>query len=176
MMTITATTTAGTDTAEKKPARRKKRRRVRPRNDPVSYIVEVTEWDWSFMFGAGASRLTEGTYSDYRHLNLRGNLIQPDQVKASEVEITVLPDRRLNEGDNHNGGGKPYCGSLNLHRGHFQALLPMPLDVLPCVLQMAVADRLRYVVITGDKLRYGRGSVHIYRLQRTIDEDDLAAD
>jgi hypothetical protein len=49
----------------------------------------------------------------------------------------------------------------------------MPLDALPSILQIACADRLRYVVITGDKLRYGHGLVRMYRLQGTIDKDDL---
>jgi hypothetical protein len=49
----------------------------------------------------------------------------------------------------------------------------MPLDALPPILQIACADRLRYVVITGDRLRYGHGLVRMYRLQRTIDKDDL---
>lgn len=49
----------------------------------------------------------------------------------------------------------------------------MPLDVLPSVLQIAAFERLRYVVITGDRLRYGHGLVRTYRLLRTLDKDDL---
>lgn len=168
-------TATSAETPERKTAKRRKRRRVRPRNDPVYYVVEVTEWDWSFMFGVSPRRDMDGPYSDYRHLNLSGKLVHPAHIKAQEVEITLLPDRRLNEGERERDDPRS-CGSLQLHRGHFQALLPMPLDALPSVLQAAIADRLRYVVITGDKLRYGQGYVRMYRLQRSVDKDDLPSE
>lgn len=83
-----------------------------------------------------------------------------------------MPDLRLNEGERERYE-RHSCGSLNLHRGHLRALLPIPLDALPSVLQIASSDHLRYVVITGDKLRYGQGLVRTYRLQRNLDKDDL---
>lgn len=169
---MTTTPTTNTDTKARKSARRRKRRRGRPRDDPVYYVVEVAEWDWSLMFGVNQRPDRDGPYSDYRHLNLHGNLLYPAQVKAREVEVTLMPDRRLNEGERERD--QPHSvGSMHLHRGYFQILLPMPLDALPSVLQIACADRLRYVVITGDRLRYGHGLVRMYRMQRTIDKDDL---
>jgi hypothetical protein len=135
-------------------------------------VVEVTEWEWSLMFGVNERPDREGPYSDYRHLNIRGNLLYPARVKVREIEVTLMPNRRLNEGERERD--EPHSvGSLHLHRGSLQVLLPIPLDALPSILQVACADRLRYVVITGDRLRYGHGLVRMYRLQRMIDKDDL---
>jgi len=172
---MTTRATTKNDGTVRKPAHRRKRRRGRPRDDPVYYVVEVAEWDWSLMFGISPRRDMDGPYSDYRHLNLRGRLVHPTQVKAREVELTLMPDRRLNEGERDRDEPQS-CGSLHLHRGHLRGLLPMPLDALPSVLQIACAERLRYVVITGEKLRYGHGLVRMYRLQRAVDEDDLPTD
>ena len=172
---MTTKATTNNDDTVRKLARRKKRWRRRSRDDPVYYVVEVTEWDWSLMFGISPRRDMDGPYSDYRHLNLRGRLVNPPQVKAHEVEITLMPDRRLNEGEREHDEPQS-CGSLQLHRGHLQVLLPMPLDALPSVLQIACAERLRYVVVTGEKLHYGHGLARMYRLQRTVDEDDLPTD
>lgn len=168
---MTATTTNDKGSA-KTVTRRRKRRRGRRREDPIYYVVEVTEWDWSFMFGVSPRRDMDGPYSDYRHLTLSGKLIHPWGVKAHEAEITLMPDPRLNKGERERDDPKS-CGSLYVHRGHFQALLPMPLDALSSVLQLAAAGRLRYVVMTGDKLRYGQGLIQMYRLQRMLDADDL---
>jgi hypothetical protein len=44
---------------------------------------------------------------------------------------------------------------------------------LPPVLQMIIADRFRFIVLRGDKLRYGRALIRTYRLEMTIDEDDV---
>lgn len=172
-MTPTKTTnTTNTERTVRQTRLRRKRRRSRGHDDPIYYVVEVAEWEWSLMFGVNQRPDRDGPYSDYRHLNLRGSLLYPARVKAREVEVTLMPDRRLNEGERERD--EPHsCGSLHLHRGYFQVLLPMPLDALPSILQIACADRLRYVVITGDRLRYGHGLVRMYRLQRTIDKDDL---
>ncbi|WP_442753299.1 hypothetical protein ACNHKD_09795 [Methylocystis sp. JAN1] len=171
---MTTKTTTNNDDTVRKLARRRKRRRGRFRDDPI-YFVEVTEWDWSLMFGISPRRDMDGPYSDYRHLNLRGRLVHPPQVKAHEVEITLMPDRRLNEGEREHDEPQS-CGSLHLHRGHLRILLPMPLDALPSVLQIACAERLRYVVVIGEKLHYGQGLARMYRLHRTVDEDDLPTD
>lgn len=172
MTTMKPADSTNNEQAIKQPRRRGQRRRGRRRDDPIYYVVEVSEWEWSLLFGVNPRPDRDGPYSDYRHLSLRGNLLCPQHVKARDVEVTLMPDRRLNEGERERD--EPHsCGSLHLHRGHFQVLLPLPLDALPSVLQIASVDRLRYVVITGDRLRYGHSLVRTYRLQRTLDKDDL---
>lgn len=114
----------------------------------------------------------EEPYSDYRHLDLRGRLLHPKTIKAEEAEVTLLPNRRLNEGERARDTPRS-VRSFQLHRGRLEVILSMPLDALPCVLQMAIADRFRYVVLSGDRPRYRQGRIRNYRLQMTIDEDDL---
>ena len=52
----------------------------------------------------------------------------------------------------------------------------MPSDALPSLLTMATAGRLRYVVMQGEKLRYGQASMKSFRFEMKIDEDDLPPD
>ena len=172
MTIMKATDTTNTKRAVRQPRRRRKRRGGWRDDDPIYYVVEVVEWEWSLTIGVNQRADRNGPYSDYRHLNLRGNLLYPARAKARGVGVTLMPDRRLNEGERERD--EPHsCGSMHLHRGYSQALLPTPLDALPSILQIACADRLRYVVITGDRLCYGHGLVRTYRLQRTLDKDDL---
>ena len=84
-------------TAPKKSPVRKKRAR-RPRVDPVYYVVEIQEWDWSFWFGVSNMPERNGPYDDYRHLVLYGKLLRPSKVKAESVELSFLPNQHLNEG------------------------------------------------------------------------------
>jgi hypothetical protein len=149
-----------TETAPKKA--RKKSRRRRPRDETVYYVFEIKEWDWSFMFGVNPIRDRGGPYSDYRHLQLHGNLICPAKIKANEVELTFLPDHDLNEGerDRHEPTA---VGSLHLYRGRLTGLLPVPSDALAPVLQMMIADRFRFVVLSGDRLRYGHAATRAHR-------------
>ena len=72
---------------------------VGARDEPVYYVVEVSDWAWSLMFGVSPRRdIDRGPYSDYRHLHLYGKLLRPTKLKAEKVEVTFLPDRQLNEG------------------------------------------------------------------------------
>ncbi len=41
------------------------------------------------------------------------------------------------------------------------------------VLHMVIADRFRFVVLSGGRLRYGRAAIRTYRLEMTIEEDNI---
>lgn len=62
---------------------------------------------------------------------------------------------------------------MSLYRGDLQGLFPMPSDALPPVLTMLTAGRLRYVVMSGAKMRYGHARIQSFRLEMDLDEDDL---
>ena len=84
-------------------------------------------------------------------------LLRPSRIKPDEVEVTFLPDRRLNE--NERKRDQPQSvGSFQIHHSALQFLIPVPADVLPCVLQVMIAGRMRYVEMDGDRpLSQGRG-------------------
>lgn len=52
----------------------------------------------------------------------------------------------------------------------------MPSDALASVLRMLIAGRFRYAVLQGERLRYGQGQVRFYRLESTIDADELSTE
>lgn len=56
-----------------KKAGKRKRAKVR-RDEEVYFVVQITDWDWSFSFGAGWRRdIDREPYSDYRHLHVKGS-------------------------------------------------------------------------------------------------------
>ena len=114
-------------------------------------------------------------YLDFRHLELRGTLLRPSRIKADEVEVTFLPDRRLNESERKRDQPQS-VGSFHIHRGALRFLIPMPADALPCVLQMMIAGRMRYVEMDGDRPRYRQGRIRSYRLVRDHDPNNLPPD
>jgi hypothetical protein len=164
-----------TDDTPKKGKARGKRRRGRPRDESVDYVLEIRDWNWGFSFGVNPARDRDGPYSDYRHLVVRGNLSRPKKVKAQEVELTFLPHHDLNE-DKRERHEPKAVGSLHLFRGRLTGLLSIPSDALPSVLQMVIADRFRFAVLHGNRLRYGRALIRSFRLEMTIEEDDLPPD
>lgn len=71
------------------------------------------------MFGVSPTRdIDRGPYSDYRHVDLRGKLLQPAKTKAERAEVTLIPNHGLNESERK--GHEPQAvGSIQLHRGCF---------------------------------------------------------
>jgi hypothetical protein len=60
--------------------------------------------------------------------------------------------------------------------GTLTALLSMPQDAIDAVLQMLTAGRFKYIIMTGDPLRYRQGIVKSYRLERELNKDDWLTD
>lgn len=140
--------------------------------NPVYYVVCIDSWDWNFSFGVNNCRYFSDPYSDYRCLQIKGKLLFPNSVKCEKVEITLLPNEDLNNLNRQNASPTA-VGSINLHRGTLTMLLSMPQDALEPVLNMLVADRFNYLVMTGDQLRYRQGKIRSFRIQQKLDEDDL---
>ena len=128
-----------------------------------------------FSFGINSMKDRGDPYLDFRHLEVRGTLLRPSGIKADEVEVTFLPDQRLNESERKRDQPQS-VGSFHIHQARLQFLIPMPADVLPCVLPMMIAGRIRYVHLNGDRPRHRPGRIRSYRLERDYNPDDLPPD
>jgi hypothetical protein len=52
----------------------------------------------------------------------------------------------------------------------------MPGDALTPVLQMLIAEKLRFIDLHGERMRYRSATIKSYRLEMNMDEDDMPAD
>lgn len=154
-----------------KPKTSQKKRRAK--SDCVYYTIEIQDWHWSFWFGVSRTRyFSGGPYDDYRHLVVKGKLLAPAKMNVRSIELSFLPSQKLNEGYREND--EPITiGSLSLLRGYLTGRLSMPADILPSLLTIATAGRLRYVIIQGDKLFRGHGRMNNFRFETTLDPDDI---
>jgi hypothetical protein len=165
---------AETDKTKTRNSKRKRPRR-RPRTEFADYVLEIKEWNWDFSFGVNSMKDGDGPYHDFRHLQLRGTLVLPSKLKADGVEFYFLPERALNE-DKQEDHEPKSVGSINRQRGNLEALLSMPSNVLPAVLQMLIGERFHFAVLHSERLRYGHAPVRSYRLEMTLDEVDMPVD
>jgi hypothetical protein len=55
------------------------------------------DWDWDFTFSVSQLKNRDDPYLDFRHLELHGPLLRPSRIKVEDVEMSFLPDPRLNE-------------------------------------------------------------------------------
>lgn len=156
-----------------KPQTKRKKRPLAPlRDEHVRYLVEIGAWDWSYSFGLDDRKNSMDPYMEHRQLGITGTLIRPVIPSARTVELWLLPRGDLDEDMRRND--KPTAvGSLSLHDGRLTGLLPIPMDSLTPILQMLIADRLKFVDIGGARLRHRRALVTSFSLETHIDEDDM---
>lgn len=153
---------------------RKKRPRKPPEED-VYYVIAVESWEWSYYFSINRMKDRKDPYSDYRHLHLFGTLLRPLKSKAKEVRLVFLPNDAYNS-DQWHRHHNPHIGTLSVYRGRMEGLFYLASDVLPMLLTMLTGDRIKFVVINGKKLHYGRTDIDGYRFECALDEDDLPPD
>jgi hypothetical protein len=152
--------------------RKRKRKRSVRKPEAVYYVLEISGWEWSFSFGINSMKYRDDPYSDFRHLHLYGELMRPTNIKPETARLILLPDERYNR-DARERHTPISVGSLSLHRGLFEGLLSIPADSLSSLLAMLTANKFKFAVLNGDRLRYGRAPVRNFRLEMRIDEDDL---
>ena len=58
-----------------------------------------------------------------------------------------------------------------MKQGHYiMAYLSIPEDAFALVLQNAMADKVKFMTLRGQQLRYGRGDIYYYSIQEEQDE------
>jgi hypothetical protein len=139
----------------------------------VYYIVQITEWDWSYSLSVNVPKWDDRRYSDCRHLLVRGNVLLPSKVKTKveTAELTFMPDVREAglPADKAPGRG---VGHLYVHNRTLNGGFSMAADALEPVIQMLLVDRVKYVVMHGEPMRYHKALIRHYQLVRQVDPEE----
>lgn len=152
-------------------AGRKKRGR-KPREQFVDYIVAIEGWDWSYSLSLNIDRRAVDPYHEFRHLQIRGRLLHPTGLKTDQFELTALPSYELDPGVRKQS--TPLCvGSLDAYGERLTGLISIPADALPPILHMMIGERFKFIAIRGDRLKRRRALFRSFRLEMSIDADDM---
>jgi hypothetical protein len=154
---------------------RKKRRQTK--TFPLTYyVVQITDWDWSYSFSVNAVAYRDEQFSDYRHLQIRGTLLRPRKIKVETVELFFLPDIGRAEMERRDLPPPRAVGSLYIRETALIGNLSMPTDALDPVMQMLLADRLKYVALDGEPMRWRKALIRHYEIKTQHNEEDYPDD
>jgi hypothetical protein len=140
-------------------------------------VVPIERWSWGFSYGLDAvSGYRPGSRSDFRHLNVFGQFLRPRRLAGPRVELTFVRSDPPEKTDSPPLVIPDHIGSLwsDPPRSRYLAVLSMPSDVLPSLLTVLAADRLRYVVMVGVQRSPRDIDVREYRF--VMDDEDLPAE
>ncbi|MDA9445634.1 MULTISPECIES: hypothetical protein [unclassified Bradyrhizobium] len=156
--------------ADPKPTRKKRRRSQR--EPDVYYVVAIDGWDWSYSLSLNTDRRAVDPYQEFRHLQVRGRLLNPKGLRTDRIALTFLPSKDL-ERETWRALRPLLVGSLDKHGDEITGLFSLPEDALPPILQMMTADRFKFFVANGTPFSHRRATLTGFRLEMKLDPDDL---
>ena len=157
-------------------------------SEAVDYTARIESWNCDYSFGLNysynplrrdndVSFLYESPLSEYRDLVLKGAILEPRRLKERKFEARFTRRPHLNqktvEEDLHRYEEAPpqFIGGFYNQGKCIMAYVPIPEDAFALVLQNAVANKIKFMTLRGEKLRYGRGHIYGYSLQEEHNEE-----
>jgi hypothetical protein len=149
----------------------RKRKKHRGRYERVHFTMPIGRWEWDY--GYGINRLKKwvrGHFLENRDLKVRGRLIRPHDLAGTPVCLWFLTFDAQNA---HYVEPPTSVGSLHWDRETkgYEVRLFMPRDVLPSLLPLLIAEKLRYVVFHGSPLVRGQCEIEGYQFEAEVDHE-----
>jgi hypothetical protein len=157
-------------------------------SEAVDYTARIESWKCDYSFGLNysynplrrdndVSFLYESPLSEYRDLVLKGAILEPRRLKERKFEARFTRRPHLNqktvEEDLHRYEEAPsqFVGGFYNQGKCIMAYVPIPEDAFALVLQNAMANKIKFMTLRGEKLRYGRAHIYGYSLQEEHNEE-----
>lgn len=132
----------------------------------LRYVVAVSKWNWDYYFGLNwVSRDPEKIFES-KTLSIIGTFLKPDQLKNVDIELRVTPFDGL-KSEHRNQIDPKAVGEINRKKGDSYSLLACPPEIVPEIIAALSAGKIKFIVMDGEKLRYGNAQLNSYRMQET---------
>jgi hypothetical protein len=149
---------------------KKERSNSQAKESHLAVLVEIRSWQWDFSFGIGSTKWSIDPYSDYRHLDVEGDVRYPPSLEKLPAKFVFLPDVKLNR-ENRQSDTPRAIGSLSKERNLISGLCSIPEDVLASLLGMLSANLLKSVTTYGTGFRYRKSILRNIRLSTSLDSE-----
>lgn len=158
--------------AEVSPPKRRKRRKRKPRDEPIHYLIHVTDWDCYYGFSVSdpKSRFDPGPYSDIATVTFKGELVEQEGCKYSRGELTL--SARENMGGERWTEPPTAIGSLSAYEDTLAGYVFVPAEHLAMLVSLASSGKVQTASILGSRLRYRSGSIQNISLSTSPEDDD----
>ena len=156
----------------------------------VLYTIVIDSWSCDYSFGLNAnfnplrpykdigdSRYRE-PYNETRWLVFKGKFLEPPQLKEQKVEVNLSQSRHLNEAERDKNlhlysEDPPHSvGSLQKQKPCNWCFLYFPEDAMNIVLETALANKIKFITLYGEKTRYGHASIFNFSLRENAEDDE----
>jgi len=158
--------------AKSVPPKKRKRRTRKPKDEPVHYVVQVSDWDchYGFQISDPKSQFDDGPFSNIATLTFSGDLMEPDNSKYSRAELTL--SARNGMGEEKWREPPTAIGSLGAYENTLTAYVFVPIEHMAMLVSLAASGKVQRVWMLGSKLRYRSGRVQNISIDTEPEEED----
>jgi hypothetical protein len=150
--------------------------RKRKKKLPIieSYEMEADDWEADYYFGLAPKNIIEGVYWEVSNLIIIGRLISPVLNMVGKVRVKIKADPEVDDHWKPNPtitAAKAIGRMAILRDNTMEFYCSVPSYSLPYLAQAVHTKKIRYISITGTKLRYKEGTIsHISLSSQKEDE------
>lgn len=153
----------------------KKARSKRPKEDYCTFVVEVIDWELTYLFSINHDLKYRPTpYEEYLHLDIKGILREPKQFDNKGIDVTFMGDRNMIPYiNNPDADIKPRSlGSVKIRGEHRQFIGSLPHDSLPLIAPMLESKRIRFFHLHGSSLHRCTASINSIHFFKDFDPEE----
>jgi len=150
----------------------KKRKKKKKEPEKERYEIEVEDWEVAYRFelNTAPKDLVEGVFWEHSRLILTGKILSPIVEKASNAKIEIASKPHM---DDHwktepTIESAKAIGWMEIPRGEdtliFYCLIPS--RSLPSIILAAGSSKIRFISISGTKLKWRKGTISSVSLSK----------
>ncbi len=156
----------------------------------VHYAVLVDSWSGDYSFGLNRdfdplrckddwdSIIYGEPFEETRSLVFKGRFLEPPRLKEEKVEVRLRQRAHLNE-DKRSENLSYYTehppkavGSLHKEKPFSWCSVSIPEDSMNLVLEAASANKIKFITLYGEKLRYRKAYIFSFSLREKLEDDE----
>ena len=159
-------------------------------SDGVHYTVLIDSWSCEYSFGLNANfnpfrrredigdSVYREPYSETRWLVFKGKFLEPSQLKEQEIEINLSRSPHLNEAERskylqeYSEDPPKAVGSLHKQKPYSLCFVSLPEDAMNIVLETTSANKIKFITLYGEKMRYRFASIFRFSLRENVEDDE----
>lgn len=139
------------------------------------YNIEVEDWDADYHFGLAPKNIIEGVYWEGSNLIIIGKLISPVLDKTSKARIEIKDNPKLDDHwqANPTVTSAKAIGWINMPRGKNEIIFycSVPCHSLQYLAHAVHAKKIRYIFISGTKLKYRTGTISYISMSSHMEDE-----
>lgn len=128
------------------------------------YDIEITKWSPHYSFGTNPNRKPhEDPYEEFYGINISGLFLGPPKVAGRELTIRLYADYRVSEvmfNERAPDKDPTHVGWLTSRGSYSSCYGWFPRDIIPVLMTMLSAGKIRFLHLNGLALRYGEAPIH----------------